>query len=411
MRKFIKKTAATTLSAMGIFSMMPAAFCAQVEEQYNLVDCGENSYSDVLVAKKGQKSRDYTFPNEKVKTLIYELDLNDAIFFGQVLEKNKIVNGSIFKGYTYTGAWNREVEIKDKNPMNGCQVVFTSGDKKIIFLFDLWIDKTGDMHSYNSFATKSKIESYNKLLKDCGVKEATIPLSGEIVISDNVTNIEDAAFETCLGLKSVKIPESVTSVGESAFLFCQSLIEVTIPNSVTSIGENAFFGCQSLKNVNISNSIKSIEEGVFGGCESLVSVSIPESVTSIGKIAFCGCRSLNKVNIPNSVKTIEPGVFCGCESLTSVSIPEFVESIGEDAFLGCKSLNNINIPSSVKTIGSGAFCGCESLTAVSIPSSVENISGNAFYGCKNLNIKFNDKTYNNVDDFMRDFNDYKVNHK
>lgn len=386
MRKFIKKTAATTLSAIGILSTMPSAFCAQVEEQYSLVNCGENSFSDVLVVKKGQKSRDYTFPNEKVKTLIYELDLNDAIFFGQVLEKNKIVSKGMFNECKYTGVWNREIEIKDGNPMNGCCVTFSSGDKKIVFLFNPWSDET--LNNYNSFSTKSKIESYNKFLKECGVEEATVPLSGKMVISNNVTSIEDAAFESCLDLKSVKIPETVTRIGESSFLFCQSLIEAVIPNSVTSIGENAFFGCQSLKKVNIPTSIKSIEEGVFGGCESLGSVSIPESVTSIGKIAFCGCKSLNNINIPSSVKTIGQGAFCSCESLSSISLPESVESIGEDAFWGCKSLNYINIPNSVKTIGSCAF-----------------------YGCERLNIKFNGKTYDGVEDFIHDFNAYRENHK
>ncbi len=143
--------------------------------------------------------------------------------------------------------------------------------------------------------------------------------TGDVVISDSVTSIEDYAFIGC-DLTSIVIPNSVTSIGDFAFGGCNSLTSVEIPNSVTSIGYKAFDECYSLTSIVIPNSITSIEDYTFEFCFGLKSIEIPNSVTSIGKCAFMSCLNL-----------------------TSVKIPDGVESIGEDAFRGCLSLTEITI--------------------------------------------------------------------
>ena len=85
----------------------------------------------------------------------------------------------------------------------------------------------------------------------------------KIVISDGVTSIGDAAFESCYSLKSITIPDSVTSIGDYAFKYCDSLTSITIPNSVTSIGCSAFFGCTSLKSVTIPYGVSYIYSDTF----------------------------------------------------------------------------------------------------------------------------------------------------
>ena len=51
------------------------------------------------------------------------------------------------------------------------------------------------------------------------------------------------------------------------------------------------------------------------------------------------------------------------------------------------------------------------LTDFHIPEDTEIIADDAFDGIDVKNIVFNGKTYDNVDDFMRDFNAYRANHK
>ena len=102
-----------------------------------------------------------------------------------------------------------------------------------------------------AYLCKSKIENY--------------------VIPDNVTSIDDFAFEDCRNLTSIVIPDSVTSIGSSAFYNCSKLTSVVIPDSVTSIGDRAFEWCDSLTEVVIPNRVtwEWIGEYIFSGCTNL----------------------------------------------------------------------------------------------------------------------------------------------
>lgn len=53
---------------------------------------------------------------------------------------------------------------------------------------------------------------------------------------NDVTSIEDYAFQYCCGLTSVTIPDSMMNIGDNAFDQCIGLTSVTIPDNVTSIG-------------------------------------------------------------------------------------------------------------------------------------------------------------------------------
>ena len=83
--------------------------------------------------------------------------------------------------------------------------------------------------------------------------------------------------------------------GYSPFCFNETLTYITISNNVTNIGEAAFFGCYGLTSIVIPNSVTSIGNYAFNGCTALTSIVIPNSVTSIGGAAFYNCSNLKTV--------------------------------------------------------------------------------------------------------------------
>ena len=88
--------------------------------------------------------------------------------------------------------------------------------------------------------------------------------TGDIIIPDSVTEIDDFAFEGCSSLTSVTIPNSVITIGKSVFRNCSSLTSITIPDSVTSIGYEAFCGCCSLTTVNYKGAQEQWEQISIG---------------------------------------------------------------------------------------------------------------------------------------------------
>ena len=187
-------------------------------------------------------------------------------------------------------------------------------------------------------------------------------LTGDLVIPEGVTTIEDCAFTYCSGLTgNLVIPEGVRTIGHYAFSGCRGLTgNLVIPESMTSIGEWAFNGCSGLTgNLVIPKGVATIEESAFDGCSGLTgNLVIPEGVRTIGNYAFNCCRGLTgNLVIPEGVTTIGDWAFNGCRGLTgNLVIPEGVRTIGYYAFSGCSGLTgNLVIPEGVTTIGESAF--------------------------------------------------------
>lgn len=57
-----------------------------------------------------------------------------------------------------------------------------------------------------------------------------------VVIPDNITRIENFAFQRCADIKSVVIPESVTSIGRAVFFGCENLTSVKLPGGLKEMG-------------------------------------------------------------------------------------------------------------------------------------------------------------------------------
>src|SRR5574344_1536703 len=237
---------------------------------------------------------------------------------------------------------------------------------------------------------------------------------------DDLTSIEDYAFQNCKGLTTFDISgaTNLTTIGEGAFNGCSSLTSVTIPSSVTSIGARAFKDCSGLTSIDLSNAnglqtiggyafynsnatfttttgssatavkydaLTSIGDYAFTSCSGLTTfdMSGATNLTSIGDNAF-STSGLTSITIPASVTSIGDHAFSSCSGLTSVTIPASVTFIGGSAFSYCTGLTSITIPASVTSIGNSAFSHCTGLTSATIPASVTSIGEYAFYYCTGL---------------------------
>lgn len=165
-------------------------------------------------------------------------------------------------------------------------------------------------------------------------------VNGTVTIPNNVTIIDDRAFESCRLLKRIVIPDSVTNIGEWAFVDCNRLKSVTIGKGVTSIGDFAFSDCISLTNVVIPDNVIKIGDWVLSDCINLKSVTIGNGVTRIGYYMFRNCKHLTSITIPNGVTSIGEAAFYGCSNLKNITIGNGVTSIGDGAFGDCRKLKS-----------------------------------------------------------------------
>ena len=226
----------------------------------------------------------------------------------------------------------------------------------------------------------------------------------EIELPYDVEKIGERAFDSCIRLTKVKFSNNVKKLGRGCFLNCMSLVEVDIPGSIKEISKAVFACCKSLKKVSISSGVEYIGPNSFENCSNLIQISIPNTVKEIGVMAFSDCYRLSQILLPSSIRKINAMAFSGCSSLRKISIPHSVKEIGTLAFSDCSNLREILISDSVEEIGVMAFNNCSNLREILIPTSVKRIGSKAFINCSKLNeIKYDGKTYNNLDDFMTAF--------
>ena len=119
---------------------------------------------------------------------------------------------------------------------------------------------------------------------------------------------------------------------------------VIIPNSVTSIEEEAFLYCKDITSVYVSNNVSTIGIRAFGGCSNLQTISIPNKVVSIGDYAFALCSKLESITLPNSVISVGTYAFRNCSRLTSITLGEGLMTIGNFVFENCIKLTSIYVP-------------------------------------------------------------------
>ena len=271
------------------------------------------------------------------------------------------------------------------------------------------------------------------------LKRCLTSATGDVIIPNSVTSIEEYAFRECYDISTVIIPNSVTTIGSNAFVGVLNVTysgsvqgapwgakclngivdgdfvysddtksqligcsakatgDIIIPEAVTQIGGYTFAQCTNIESIAIGSDVTSIGIYCFSGCNNLKAVYITDLATWC-QIEFAGVlanplyyagslyvngEKISSLIIPNNIDKILDYAFAG-GNMQSVTIPNDVTSIGEYAFYGCRSLTSITIPNSVTSIGEYAFYGCRSLTSVTIPNSVTSIGSSAFSGCSSL---------------------------
>ena len=81
---------------------------------------------------------------------------------------------------------------------------------------------------------------------------------------DNILEIGESVFNSCMKLTSVHLPSNLKTIGEDAFFNCKQLVDFELPDGLETIGIHAFRTIISERDY----------------------VDIPSSVTSIGSLAF-----------------------------------------------------------------------------------------------------------------------------
>ena len=322
-------------------------------------------------------------------------------------------NAGVFKLDTDSSTWlpkiQKAIEIFSDSSKSGAEIFEVIEKQKIPLT---------EIPDEAKITLKAGSDGFLKIFASGELKRVYYDNSLKNLELFGVTKIgEDAFFNDCVSLESVKIPDSVTEIGKNAFGYCIALPSVIIPNSVTKIGEYAFSKCKSLSSIKIPDSVTEIGRNAFAECKSLSSVESPNSVTKIDYDVFAECKSLSSVIIPNSVTKIEGWAFYKCKSLSSVVIPDSVTEIDKFALQNCNitelshpcltiknglaiqdntvlyfasQSRSFTIPDGITKIGVWAFYDCKSIKSVKIPSSVTEIVKQSFVGCTSLaSVEFN----------------------
>lgn len=214
-----------------------------------------------------------------------------------------------------------------------------------------------------------------------------------ISLPNSVENIGGEAFKNCVGLESITFSENLKAIGLYSFYGCTSLQTVIIPNSVVSIGGNAFSSCVNLENLTIGKNVRIIEGQAFYDCTNLNTVYFnADSCVSVGgshgSPVFENCNNFSNLIISENVKIIPANIFKNCDGLFIINIPSSVNIIGQQSFQDCRNLMKLNLGTGLTYIGDNAFKGCISLEEVEYHAIccmyMGNISLPVFMGCPNF---------------------------
>ena len=162
-----------------------------------------------------------------------------------------------------------------------------------------------------------------------------------VVISEGITSVGNAAFSGCTNLSSVSLPAGLTHLGESAFGGCSRLQSIDLPDTLTWIGDSAFAECGSLSSIEVPDSVIFMGWSVFQSCTNLGSVVLSDNLTCLYDFTFQHCSNLKSVELGTSLTHICYAAFNDCGSLISITIPDTVSFIGDSTFNGCTSLGEI----------------------------------------------------------------------
>ena len=237
-------------------------------------------------------------------------------------------------------------------------------------------------------------------------------------LSENMDRIGDYQFEDCSNLAEVNIPQHITEIGAWAFHNCYKLSgDLVIPDSCTEISTAAFTSCEGITSVKLPKDLKVLETNLFSGCLALEKLELPEGLEAICSDALIDCKSLKEITLPASLQYVSRksgyiwgqgtvytdggAPFAGCTSLEKITVAPGNEkfAVVDGMLYGLdpdtkKPTKLIQCPAGWKgdaiiavdavEIGPDAFLGCTEITGVSIPDNLYSIDVTAFDNCEHL---------------------------
>lgn len=247
---------------------------------------------------------------------------------------------------------------------------------------------------------------------------------------------------------------SISAIGSYAFAGCDKITNINnIPDNVSNINQGAFENCTSLANINIGKNINSIDDTAFNRCTNIFIVvsdknseyssirgglynksatifikcpgevntyDIPESVTEIKSNAFSDSLNISYINFLGEPPTFEGqlnsingtylekykqqwlsvivnnkwhGLIMSLAQTEKVEFTYIIEK-GNAYITGLSNTFNsgkLSIPPSIDNVSivgikSYAFANINVLTSITLPPSITDIESHAFYNCTGLTI-------------------------
>ena len=148
------------------------------------------------------------------------------------------------------------------------------------------------------------IQFPNSLKKiDYGAFKGCSGLSGELILSENISKIDDYAFYGC-PISAIVFSEKLESIGDYAFSKT-NVKKLIFPNKLESIGKRSFESCSSLTEVIFPTSLTEIKNRAFNKTKNLITIKC--NATKSAELeeyalgTFVGTNSVNdnlKIYVP-----------------------------------------------------------------------------------------------------------------
>lgn len=136
-----------------------------------------------------------------------------------------------------------------------------------------------------AFISLGEVNLPRKSLTHIGKNAFSGSCISEIHLNDNITEIEEGAFNGCKYLEKVYLPENIEFIGDFAFSDCKSASLYLTPH-LKEIGKYAFFNCE-VNRFTESNVLEKVGECAFTDL-AISKLTLPNSLVTVEHLAFNG---------------------------------------------------------------------------------------------------------------------------
>lgn len=179
-----------------------------------------------------------------------------------------------------------------------------------------------------------------------------------ITFSKNLKKMGDCCLCDCKSLNSVDLPDTVEYMGV-ATLARTGIKSFSIPPLVKKLNDALFEECESLVSIKAKGKIESVGEMVCYGCESLESFPFQKTIEEYGRYAFAE-SGIKEAEIGKKTKHLGDHLFYNCHNLINLKLNIDTSKrglFGYSIVKGCRNLENISGPDGLKYYFADGFKG------------------------------------------------------